>query len=214
MWGNQGTEIPPSLHRIVGTPRRAESTANSPIEIPDKPHLHNHRTRLRKMVSESTGLKVIVVGAGIAGLAAARALREKHHVTIFESSRMKNEVGAAIHMGPNASRILLGWGLSPKRVGSVYCYGVLERTYQNITQVDMETDSEKAFGSPWLLNHRADLHEELRRIALDPAGPGQVPELRLGSTVESCDPDAGTVTLADGSVVHGDVIIGNSESQR
>ena len=160
------------------------------------------------MVSESSGLKVIVVGAGIAGLAVARSLREKHHVTILEQSHMKNEVGAAIHMGPNASRILLKIGLSPKRVGSVYCYRVIERTYQNVTQVSMEVDSEKIYGSPWLLNHRADLHEELRRLAMDPSLPGEVPELRLGCTVDSCDPESGTVTLADGTVLHGDVIVG------
>ena len=160
------------------------------------------------MVSDSSGLRVIVVGAGIAGLAVARSLREKHRVTILEQSHMKNEVGAAIHMGPNASRILLKFGLSPKRVGSVYCYRVIERTYQNVTQVSMDIDSEKIYGSPWLLNHRADLHEELRRLAMDPSLPGEVPDLRLGCTVDSCDPEAGTVTLADGTVLHADVVVG------
>ena len=41
-------------------------------------------------------LKVLVVGAGIAGLAVGRALREHHEVHIFEQSSFKTEVGAAI----------------------------------------------------------------------------------------------------------------------
>jgi salicylate hydroxylase len=41
--------------------------------------------------------QVVVVGAGIAGLAAAIALRgEGREVTVLESSRLKSEVGAAI----------------------------------------------------------------------------------------------------------------------
>jgi threonine dehydrogenase-like Zn-dependent dehydrogenase len=46
--------------------------------------------------SHKDGLNIIVIGAGIAGLATARALREKHNVCIFEQSRMKTETGACI----------------------------------------------------------------------------------------------------------------------
>ena len=39
----------------------------------------------------------MIVGAGLAGLAAAIALRSPNHdITILESSRLKSEVGAAI----------------------------------------------------------------------------------------------------------------------
>jgi salicylate hydroxylase len=162
------------------------------------------------MVSES-GLNVIIVGAGIAGLAAARTLRERHNVIVLEQSRMKNEVGAAIHIGPNASRILLKYGLSPERVGSVKCKRIIERTYKNVTQIDFPADPETQWGAPWLLNHRADLHDELRRLATDPNLPGKPAELRLGCAVESCDPETGNVTMADGTVLHADVIIGTSK---
>jgi hypothetical protein len=55
--------------------------------------------------------------AGIAGLAAATALRH-HNVTILEQSRLKEEVGAAIHLGPNASKIAIAWGLNLESLNS------------------------------------------------------------------------------------------------
>jgi salicylate hydroxylase len=55
-------------------------------------------------------LKVGIVGAGIAGLSAAIALtRSGHEVEVFERSRFKNEIGAAISSCPNMTRILRHW---------------------------------------------------------------------------------------------------------
>lgn len=52
-----------------------------------------------------------VVGAGIAGLSAAIALRRAGwDVEVFEKSRMKHEVGAAITIMPSGNAILDSWG--------------------------------------------------------------------------------------------------------
>ncbi len=66
--------------------------------------------------------------AGIAGLAAATALRH-HNVTVLEQSRLKEEVGAAIHLGPNAAKIALGWGMSLDNLNSPETQWVSSATF-------------------------------------------------------------------------------------
>jgi len=52
-------------------------------------------------------LKVIIIGAGIAGLTTGLALAQTgHSVTILESVPRITEVGAGLQLAPNASRIL------------------------------------------------------------------------------------------------------------
>ena len=71
-------------------------------------------------IKAGPGLKVIVAGAGIGGLAAAIALRQQgHHVDVYEQSRFANEIGAAIHMTPNAMGVLKHIGIDPRDAGAV-----------------------------------------------------------------------------------------------
>lgn len=52
-------------------------------------------------------LNVAVIGAGLGGLSAAVALRRQgHHVTVYERHDFAGEVGAAIGITPNGTRIL------------------------------------------------------------------------------------------------------------
>jgi 2-polyprenyl-6-methoxyphenol hydroxylase-like FAD-dependent oxidoreductase len=66
------------------------------------------------------GLRIIIVGGGIGGLTAAIALRNQgHHVAVYEQSRFANEIGAAIHMTPNAMGALKYIGIDPRDAGAV-----------------------------------------------------------------------------------------------
>lgn len=63
------------------------------------------------------------------------------------------------------------------------------------------------FLKPWLLTHRIDLHNELRRLALDENLPGQAAALHLSSAVRTVDAEKATITLESGEVVKGDLIV-------
>lgn len=41
----------------------------------------------------------------------------------------------------------------------------------------------KEFGAPWLLNHRVDLHNELKRLATTTEGPGAPATIRTAAKV-------------------------------
>jgi len=56
--------------------------------------------------ADDTRLKVVICGAGLAGFATALLLREDHDVTILEKSELNDEVGAAITLSINGSRLL------------------------------------------------------------------------------------------------------------
>lgn len=61
---------------------------------------------------EQDGLKILIAGAGIAGLSAAIGLRQQgHRVHIFEQSSFAREAGAAVHIAPNANGVLKRLGI-------------------------------------------------------------------------------------------------------
>ena len=52
-------------------------------------------------------LRVAIIGAGLGGLAAACALRQRGlDVTVYERAPELGEVGAGIQLGPNAVKVL------------------------------------------------------------------------------------------------------------
>lgn len=155
-------------------------------------------------------LNIIVVGAGIAGLSATIALRKQgHNITLLEKSSFLQEAGAAIHVSPNCTRLLLRLGLDTKKFGGNSCVGFAQYDGSGALKkrVDMGTLLQ-SFDSPFDLIHRADLHDALKQLALDQEGEGPVPELLLGCRIQDIDTVAGTVSLEDKSKFHGDAIIG------
>ncbi|KAK4226208.1 putative salicylate hydroxylase [Podospora fimiseda] len=157
-------------------------------------------------------LNIIIVEAGIAGLLAAVALRwAGHTVQIYERSALNREVGTAITVPPNVGRFLLAWGLDPVKEhfvrGQVQAF-VDPFTLETQNIVSHDANRARYGGVDLWLAHRVDLHNMLKTMATDPSGPGRPASIHLQSAVVSYNPEAASITLADGAVVSGDLVVG------
>ncbi|KAJ7601866.1 FAD/NAD(P)-binding domain-containing protein [Mycena polygramma] len=156
----------------------------------------------------SSPLNVSVVGAGIAGLTAAIALRKNGHIVqIFESSEIKTEIGAGVGVPPNASRVLDHLGISRENLKANFFSGnvVFDPKSGEGTPTEWVTPIVKT--NPGMFVHRSDLYEELKRLATAD-GEGSPAKLRLGAKVTACDPEEGTIKLDNGEVVRADLVLG------
>lgn len=151
-------------------------------------------------------LDIAVIGAGIAGLAAALCLcRAGHQVTLYERSEFKNEVGAAINMPPQAIRLLRQWGVArPDSTTTAHQYAdeacgtplrgtrrLDAETLQVLLSSSYDTD-EETYGASFSTYHRADLHSALR-VRAESAGAKVV----LGKMAVKLNCEAGEFVVVD-----------------
>ncbi|KAF2747826.1 FAD/NAD(P)-binding domain-containing protein [Sporormia fimetaria CBS 119925] len=116
-------------------------------------------------------LDIIVIGAGLAGLAAAIGCAlAGHTVSILEATQELAEIGAGIKLTPNATRLFQLWGIDPylsspcePQTCSIYNYKGELLTYDG----NFATKMRQEFGAPSLDFHRVDLHRCLLKRAQD-----------------------------------------------
>ncbi|AEE47126.1 FAD-dependent oxidoreductase [Cellulomonas fimi] len=110
--------------------------------------------------------RVLVVGGGIAGLAAALRLASSGaDVTVVEQAPEFAEIGAGLQLGPNATRLLDDWGLLERiRTTAVAPRGLVMRdirTDEVIARQDLGVRFIERYQAPYLVTHRTDLHAVL-----------------------------------------------------
>ncbi|KAH8425122.1 uncharacterized protein LDX57_002871 [Aspergillus melleus] len=156
--------------------------------------------------------RIIIVGGGIAGLAAAIALRaEDREITILEQSPINKEIGATISLQPNASKIVeQQWGLSTllRAHGSMVDEAFEIYNTDGEMQIHISLSTSEKYGAERMMYHRADLHSVLRHRATAAEYPGRPVTVRVSSRVVGCDCQDGRVELENGEVMQADLIIG------
>jgi salicylate hydroxylase len=155
--------------------------------------------------------KVIVVGGGIGGLAAALVLaRLGIKVELLERSETIGEIGAGIQLGPNAFAALDGLGVgAAARSRAVFIDRLTLMDAvdaSEVASIDVGAPFRERFGNPYGVIHRADIHLSILEAVRD----HPLIRFRTSTLVERLDIDetGATVTDQHGERHRADAVIG------
>jgi salicylate hydroxylase len=152
-------------------------------------------------------LRVLIVGGGIGGLAAALALERRHtEVIVCEQSPKLSEIGAGIGLAPNAIKALRALGLEDDINAAAYAseFAVI-RSWSDGRQISRayQGDYREKFGAPSVTIHRADLLGIL-------AGALRSTDIRLGlrCVAIASSANGAVARFADGTEIEADLVVG------
>ncbi len=155
--------------------------------------------------------RVTIVGAGIAGLALALALaRRGFEVRVLEQAAACADVGAGVQLSPNATRCLadLGLGAALEAISSIPRGKEVRlwSTGQRWKLFDLGASARERYGFPYLMVHRADLHQLLLDALVATAGSQAV---RFGArcTAAELQGSQPVLSLADGTKESCEVVV-------
>jgi len=166
----------------------------------------------------SQHLDIVVVGAGLGGLAAAVAILSStspegsYSVTVLEAASELGEIGAGIQVTPNFTRLLHRWGLAePLEQWGVRPQRMRQLRWQDSKELSRREaneygNMEKRYGVLYYQIHRADLHAMLLARAKELGAQihtRSVVEVYECGTKEHRD----AVTTADGRRFEADLIV-------
>jgi salicylate hydroxylase len=155
----------------------------------------------------TSSCRIAIIGGGLAGLAAANALRRFGMAPeVFEAASALGEIGAAVNASPQAVKALTAIGVGDEVAAVGYSSpGIYTRNMQTGELLEFN-DRKKAaahYGAPYYTFHRADLLEALAR-KLDHGA------IHLGHRLTGLE-ERGERTLlafANGAQVEAEMVIG------
>ncbi|OJJ04459.1 hypothetical protein ASPVEDRAFT_196891 [Aspergillus versicolor CBS 583.65] len=157
-------------------------------------------------MTKAQPLRVVIVGAGFAGLTAAIALgREGHRVVVLEKSRFNKETGAAINSAPNCTKMLEWLGVDVKGYGGTLLEEMSRYDHEGTLKYSQEFGPiRQSWQAEYYFIHRADLHTALKQQA------EKVATIHTGCRIVTVgvSSDNPSVVLDDGQVFAADVLIG------
>ncbi len=151
--------------------------------------------------------RVAIIGGGIGGLIAARALcRRGIEVAIYEAAPELREIGAGVALGPNAMKVLRSLGLEDdvRGIAGRWDWAVTRnwKTGRSISKTSRDQQA-ALFGSAGATAHRADLLDVLARSL-----PSDIVSLGARCTAVEPDGEVAVARFQDGSEIEADLIIG------
>ncbi|KAJ6260053.1 hypothetical protein Dda_5699 [Drechslerella dactyloides] len=226
MWrllGGKWVEMPATTH-IKSNKANAVAVVHKPVDaitdlytksgptisctsVPASPAFDFSKRAWREFRA-STPLNVLVIGAGMGGLASAIGLRMSGHtVTVFEAVSDIKDVGAGIQVAPNASRILDRFGvLDELKKDGIMLQTLSLRRWEDDAEIGrarLMPAVGNRYNAPLMVAHRADLQRALlnRALALGVT-------IRTAAVITAITEDfSPRVQLASGEWVSGDVVI-------
>ncbi|KAK2028784.1 FAD binding domain-containing protein [Colletotrichum zoysiae] len=152
-------------------------------------------------------LDIIVVGAGLSGLATAvAAALSGHRVTVFESAKELLEIGAGLQVTPNSTRILQKWGLpdrlweSASEPKALFVHRFSGKVL--VKEENFNNEIRAKYQAPFIDLHRVDLQLSLYERAKELGV-----QFRLGQKVDNIDFDIPELTTQSGLKAGADLIV-------
>ena len=153
----------------------------------------------------------IIAGGGIGGLAVALTLSKTgHRVHVIEQAHEFSEIGAGLHLGPNAVRVLSKWGvtdiLAPDLVAPNELRMMDGVSGSLVRLIPLGGTFTNRFGTPYYVAHRGDLHRALHEACK--AEKSIKLEANMSFSNYEQNEDSVTVHIEGGKSIAGKALIG------